>query len=439
MLRAAQITTLKNGLRVATSRRAGNTGIQLITGAGSRHDSISGSASVLGNHVFGKGKAELDACNLGGAYTAEVSREETALSLTVGKASSAAALSWLGKVVSAPAFGDKEVEAAKASHLSSSDHEAGFLGARGGMTRGVLQDRLQMSCFRDNALGNPLNGTPEDIACISGGSLKQFHADNFNSNKMVLSVVGDFDHAEVVKSAEAAFGSLKPKALPSIVEKPYFLGGDLLYRNDEMGANAYIALCYEGVPLMSSDSICFDLMAQIIGEYDKSAAPTVPQTISANRTMNEIARKMDVGCANHYKMFNKQYTDTGMFVWFAEVDELAVEHLVGEMIFGVNMLSSSLTDEEAERAKRELKRQVCSAVETNSGAAAKIAKNVLNYGRHMTTEEYCMRLEKVDAEDIKRVAWKYLHDAEISITALGPLHGLPDHYHVRRNTAMWRY
>jgi len=50
-----------------------------------------------------------------------------------------------------------------------------------------------------------------------------------------------------------------------------------------------------------------------------------------------------------------------------------------------------------------------------------------------------LRIEAVDAEDVKRAAWKYLNDAEIAITALGPLHGIPQYYDLRRMTMMHRY
>jgi processing peptidase subunit beta len=282
-------------------------------------------------------------------------------------------------------------------------------------------------------------GTADDVATITAGTLKDFLSATYTSNKMVLAVAGNVDHDQVVKDAESAFGKIAPGTAASIAQQPYFLGSDLIYRNDEMGPNAYISLGYEAVPLLSSDSVAFDLMAQIIGSFDKSAVTVVPAQISGNRVTNEIANKMSVGCAEHYKCFNMQFSDTGLFGWFSICDELAVEHCVGELIFGVNQLSSSVTEEEVSRSKRELKRMKYSSVAGNTDAAKEIAKHVLSYGRHVTPEEYAARVDAIDSEDLKRVAYKYLHDAEIAITGLGPLHGLPDHYHIRRNTAMWRY
>jgi len=334
------------------------------------------------------------------------------------------------------------VNAAKQAHLQALDDEAGFMGPRGGVSESVLVDRLHVSCFRDSTLGNPLNGTGDTVPDITLKSLQEFHAATHAGSSSVLAVTGPVDHNQVVQMAEKAFGGMPSKPAALVERKPYFLGAELVYRNDEMGPNAYMALGYEGVPCLSSDSACFDLFAQLLGEYNKSdlTMPSgVPSQISANRLANEISNKQQVGCAEHYRAFNLQYSDTGLFGWFCVMDEVAVEHAVGELIFGVNMLSTSVTPEEVERAKRELKLAKLASCDSSKGAAQQVASQVLNYGRVMTPEEYALRLDAINCEDVKRVAWKYLHDAEISFAALGPLHGLPDHYHVRRNTAMWRY
>jgi processing peptidase subunit beta len=437
-LRTAKITTLKNGLKVATSPRPGAVGVELLVGAGSRHDAVLGTAGVFGKGLARNKEAEL--CKMGGMYSASVDRETTSYSLSVPAGSAKGAIAWLGENMTAPTLTDAAVASAKAAHMvSMSGGEEGLLGPRGGVTQDVLVDRLLVSCYRDSTLGNPLMGTADDVATITAGTMKDFLAANYNSNKMVLAVTGNVDHDAVVKDAEAAFGKLTPGAYASIPQQPYFLGGDLIYRNDEMGPLAYLCLGYEGVPLLSSDSVTFDLMAQIIGEYSRAKVTVVPPQISGNRVTCEIANKMQVGCAEYYQCFNNQYSDTGLFGWFAVCDEVAVEHCLGELIFGINQLSHSVTEEEVSRAKKELKRMKYSSVAGNAEAAKQIAFQVHSYGRHVTPDEYATRVDAIEGEDLKRVAYKYLHDAEISITGLGPLHGLPDHYHVRRNTAMWRY
>merc|ERR1719316_1594289 len=171
---------------------------------------------------------------------------------------------------------------------------------------------------------------------------------------MVLAAAGPVKHEEIVKLATTTLGGVKAAPPAPFAEKPYFCGAELIYRNDEMGAIAHAAVGFEGVPYKSPDAVTFMVMQHIIGSYKKDAG-LVPGKISGNRTVNAIANKMNVGCADEFEAFNCFYKDTGIFGWYAACDEVAVEHCIGELQFGINLLSFSVTDEEVERGKRELK------------------------------------------------------------------------------------
>ena len=131
--------------------------------------------------------------------------------------------------------------------------------------------------------------------------------------------------------------------------------------------------------------------------------------------------------------------DTALFGFYIVCDEVAVEHAIGELMFGCNLLSFSVTDEEVERAKRELKATLVNGSGSTMESCNEIGTQVLAYGRGLPPAEMMLRIDAVDAEEVKRVAYKYLNDQEIAITALGPLHGMPQFYSMRQKTAMVRY
>merc|ERR1712224_574348 len=165
----------------------------------------------------------------------------------------------------------------------------------------------------------------------------------------------------------------------------------------------------------------------------------VPGNISGNRTINAVANKMAVGCADEFEAFNCFYRDTGVFGWYAACDEVAVEHCVGELMFGINLLSFSVTDEEVARGKRELKNALFGANATSAATTKELGEHVLSYGRSIPAAEMLLRIDAIDAEEVKRVAWDRLNDQEITVTALGPLHGMPQYMELRRATNMHRY
>jgi len=245
-------------------------------------------------------------------------------------------------------------------------------------------------------------------------------------------------HEEMVALASSAFGGVKAGAPPPPMTKPYFCGAELIYRNDEMGPTAYISVGWESVPARSPDAVTFMVMASIMGNYNKTKG-LLPGTISGNRIINAVANKMQTGCADEFEAFANFYKDTGMFGFYIVCDEVAVEHAIGELMFGANLLSFSVTDEEVERGKRELKASLFGGSNTTAAQCDDMGKQVLAYGRGIPPAEMLLRIEAVDAEDVKRVAWKYLNDNEVAVTALGPLHGMPQYYDLRRSTCMHRY
>merc|ERR1712012_1489350 len=121
-------------------------------------------------------------------------------------------------------------------------------------------------------------------------------------------------------------------------------------------------------------------MAKIIGSYKKNEG-LVPGTISGNRVINSVANKMQVGCADEFEAFNRFYKDTGIFGFYIACDEVAVEHAVGELMFGANLLSFSVTDEEVERGKRELKSQLFGASGSTIDHCDELGTQMLAYGR----------------------------------------------------------
>merc|ERR1711972_1053440 len=305
-------------------------------------------------------------------------------------------------------------------------------------TRSVIEDRLHLCAFRDCSMGFSAVGPFDGIDTLTSAHLQSYLGSNFSADKMVLVGTGAVDHASLVSAAETYLGGVKAAPPSPYTDRPYFCGAELIYRNDEMGPTAYVSVGYESVSAKSGDAVAFMVMQYIIGSYKKNSG-LVPGNISGNRTINNIANKMSVGCADEFEAFNCFYKDTGMFGWYAACDEVAVEHCVGELMFGANLLAFSVTDEEVERGKRELKIALFGGSGSTADSCAETGKQILSYGREIPAAEMIMRFDAIDAEEIKRVAWQYLNDSEIAVTALGPLHGMVTYVELRRSTTMHRY
>jgi len=434
---ASKVTTLPNGLKVVSQQSFGEVAaLGVFLNAGVRDDEKAGAACLVeklalsGTAKRSKAELETEVESMGGTLSVSMGREQSSYMLSCFGSDVKQGVDILGDLVTNVPVG--QLGAMKEGimrELEESDTP----------TRAVIEDRLHQCAFRDCSLGLSATGPFDGIEDITEAHLAGFVANNFTADKMVVVGTGAVNHESLVAMAEGSFGGVPTgTGMHKTDEAPYFCGAELIYRNDEMGPTAYVSVGYKTVPWKSGDSVAFMVMQHIIGSYKKNVG-LVPGNISGNRTINAVANKMQVGCADEFEAFNCFYKDTGMFGWYAACDEVAVEHCIGELMFGVNLLAFSVTDEEVERGKRELKLALFGNSGSSIDACADLGKQMLAYGRGVPPAEMILRIDALDAEEIKRVAWQYLNDSEVAVTALGPLHGMPTYVDLRRSTTMHRY
>merc|ERR1719480_739820 len=95
-----------------------------------------------------------------------------------------------------------------------------------------------------------------------------------------------------------------------------------------------------------------------------------------------------------------------------------------ELVFGMCGLASSVTDEEVERGKRQLKTTIFGSLDSTTAIAEDMGRQLLVYGRRIPISELLLRMDGIDAAEVRRVAKEHLCDVDIAITALGPVGGM---------------
>jgi len=349
-----QITTLANGLRVATKESFGevaSVGVYIDAGTRSETAETAGSSYLMeqlalsGTEKRPKAKLDTEVESMGATLRMNVGREQTAYSMSCFGADVKQGVDILSDLVTNTPVGNLDAnKEAIMRHMAEADQP----------TRAVIEDRLHLCAYRDCSLGLSAIGPFEGIEGLSSSHLKSYVDANYTAENLVLVASGKVSHEQLVAQAQATLGGVRGGVAPAGGAAPYFCGAELIYRNDEMGPTAYVSVGYETVPWKSGDATTFMVMQHVIGSYKKNTG-LVPGNISGNRAINGIANKMGIGCADEFEAFNCFYKDTGMFGFYAACDEVAVEHCIGELQFHINLLAFSVTDEEVERGKRELK------------------------------------------------------------------------------------
>jgi processing peptidase subunit beta len=302
----------------------------------------------------------------------------------------------------------------------------------------VIFDRLHLTAFHDSPLGYTILGPVENIQSITQKDLREYIRTNYTADRMVLAAAGPIDHEELVKYAEDRLSVFKSSGAPRPDEKrPQFTGAELLYHSDNEDGLAHFAVGWEGVPWTHPDSITFMVMQSITGSF-KRGEGLVPPKLSGNRLVNSVASNLEPGEMESFAAFNTCYKDTGLFGFYAQCNEAAVDRCADELLYGVGSLAHSVTDEEVERGKRQLKTTLFGSLDSTTAIAEDIGRQLLVYGRRMPISELLLRLDLVDAAEVRRVAREYIQDKDIAITALGSIARMPSITELRKKTRSYR-
>eukprot|EP00928_Gymnodinium_smaydae_P088717 TRINITY_DN7277_c0_g1_i1.p1 TRINITY_DN7277_c0_g1~~TRINITY_DN7277_c0_g1_i1.p1 ORF type:complete len:478 (+),score=110.02 TRINITY_DN7277_c0_g1_i1:85-1518(+) len=443
-----QVTRLSNGLRVASQRTADETltvGVWIDAGSRFETKENNGTAHFL-EHMAFKGtrrrtriQLEQEIENMGGHLNAYTSREQTVYYAKCFKDDLRQGVDILSDILQNSTLDQHSLDFERGVILREMEEVEKT-------TEEVIFDRLHLTAFHDSPLGYTILGPVENIQSITRDQLREYIQRNYASDHMVLAAAGPVDHAQFVAHANDLFGGFKPRpaggsaaAEAETADRPKFCGAELLYRSNEPeGGLAHFAVGYEGVAWTHPDSITLMVMQSIIGNY-KRGEGLIPPKLSGNRLTTAIADNLESGLAESFAAFNTCYKDTGLFGFYAQAEEQGVESTIGELLHGFTSLGHTVTEEEVNRGKRQLKTMLFGSLDSTTAIAEDIGRQLLVYGRRIPILELAQRIDAVDAAAVRRVAQKHLVDADIALTALGPLDKLPPLAKLRASTAARRF
>src|SRR6267378_1045810 len=196
-----QLSTLTNGLRVATDRvdTVDTVSLGIWIDVGTRHEpaEINGVAHFL-EHMAFKGTERRSALAIaeeieavGGHLNAYTSRESTAYYAKVLKEDIPLALDILSDILQHSVFDPAELDRERTVILQE-------IGQAIDTPDDIIFDHFQERAFPDQAMGRPVLGSPEILRLLSREAVMTYLRDHYGAARMVLSAAGNLEHARVV-------------------------------------------------------------------------------------------------------------------------------------------------------------------------------------------------------------------------------------------------
>uniref|UniRef100_A0A804Q8T6 Mitochondrial-processing peptidase subunit beta, mitochondrial n=1 Tax=Zea mays TaxID=4577 RepID=A0A804Q8T6_MAIZE len=155
---------------------------------------------------------------------------------------------------------------------------------------------------------------------------------------------------------------------------------------------------------------------------------------------SELVQKAAINdIAESVMSFNMNYKDTSLFGVYAVAKADCLDDLAFAIMHEMSKLSYRVTEEDVIRARNRLKSSIQLHLDGSTAVVDDIGRQLLTYGRRISTPELFARIDAVDASTVKRVANRFIFDQDVAIAAMGLIQGLPDYNWFRRRTYMLRY
>jgi predicted Zn-dependent peptidase len=401
------LSKLANGLTVVSHAMAEveTVSLGLWVGAGSRSETVleHGVAHFL-EHMAFKGTARRSARDIaeqieavGGELNAATGVDTTAYYARVMRKDLLLALDILSDIILNPSFDRTELARERdvilqeiASALDSPED--------------MVFDLAQEAAFPDQPAGRPILGTAASVGRLKRDDLSTYLATHYRGPNMVLAAAGAVDHEALLTEAERLLATLGATTGPAPVAAHYH---GSIKRSEKPFEQTHLVLAFEAPPYLHSHYFAMQMLAGALGGGMSS------------RLFQEVRERRALCYAIH--AFASSLSDSGMFAIYAATGPDRADELIA--VIRDELLRAAehgFREDEISRVKAQLKMGLLAGLESSSARAEQLARQVLIYGRPLSTEELIEKVEGVSLADLELLAGSLL-GSPLSLATVGPI------------------
>ncbi|XP_037348728.1 mitochondrial-processing peptidase subunit alpha [Talpa occidentalis] len=440
-----KVTTLENGLRVASQNKFGQfCTVGILINSGSRYEAkyLSGIAHFLEKLAFSSTErfASKDEILLalerhGGICDCQVSRDTTMYAVSAASSGLDTVVGLLADVVLHPRLTDEEVEMTR----MAVQFELEDLNMRPD-PEPLLTEMIHEAAYRENTVGLHRFCPPENIAKIDRAALLSYLASYYTPDRMVLAGVG-MEHARLLECARKHLLGARPawgsgQAVDVDRSVAQYTGGLVKLERDMSNVSpgptpfpelTHIMVGLESCSFLEEDFIPFAVLNMMMGGGGSFSAGGPGKGMFTRLYLNVLNR--------HHWMYNAtsyhhSYEDTGLLCIHASADPRQVREMVEIVAKEFVLMAGAVDVVELERAKTQLMSMLMMNLESRPVIFEDVGRQVLATRSRKLPHELCALIRNVQPEDIRRVASAMLR-GKPAVAALGDLTDLPSYEHIQ--------
>ena len=267
-----------------------------------------------------------------------------------------------------------------------------------------VHDVLSAAVFGDHPLGRPIIGTADVIANVPVPEIAEYHDARYTGPNLVVAAAGSLDHDRLVELVAEAFTASPGEQNAAV---PANGNGSPTVRFHEKQTEQY-HLCLGAPGLARSDE----------RRYTLRVLDTILGGSSSSRLFQEVREKR--GLAYSVYSYASQYVDSGQVAVYVgtrpdRVQE-AMEVIGGELR---KLQESSITADEFERAKENVKGRTVLGLESTSARMNRLGSSVLAGLPVLTEDQIIERIDAVTVEDVRALAAELFASGRLSAAGVG--------------------
>lgn len=437
-----QVTTLSNGLRVASEQKFGQFAtVGVCIDSGSRYEVAYPSGvshflekiSYSSTEKFGsKDEILLRLEKYGGICDCQSTRDTFLYAASFDRRGLGPTCEILADVVLRPQIRDDELDMVRqAIRYEIEDAEMN-------PTQDVFGvEAIHAAAFANNTVGLPKVCPENNIDVINKKTLMHYLCNHHTPERMVVAGVG-VEHDQLVEYAQKYFVDSKPiwegeKRIVPDGSTAQYTGGFVTREKDLSNASlgptpfpelAHVTIGLEGVSHQHPDFITFCVLSMLMGGGG---------SFSAGGPGKGMYSRLYTNVLNHHHWmysataFNHAYADGGVFCINASSPPEMLGELTQVLLSEFNKLTQpgQVREDELARAKKQLTSMLLMNLESRPVIFEDVARQVLAQGKREHPHHYISKIEAITMSDIKKVADKMLA-SKPSVAAIGTLKDLPE-------------
>lgn len=402
---------LSNGIIVVLETmpylKSASFGVWVRVGSANEDDSNNGIAHMIehmmfkGTHTRSARQIADEMAMIGGNINAFTSKECTSYYATTLSEHLPMAIDILGDMINHSVIDEKALKKEKGVIIEEID-------MYDDSPEDLVHEMLQQRIWKDHPLGYMISGTKRVVRKVSRQQILDFIDTHYVGENIVISVAGQFDKQQILELLEQHFGGIKPKGLNEGNQaiKPNY--HQVICKRDKDIEQMHLNIAFDGISYLSEERFTLSLLNSILGG-------------SLNSRLFQKIRE-DSGLTYSIYSYGSSYKDTGLLHIYAAMNPAqttVVFHKIQQIV--QNIKKKGVTPEELSMTKEQIKTEMILGSESAKSRMNSNGKSMLNRGRIASLEELVAGIDRVNLEDVKEFANKYLDMERSSISLVGNL------------------